>query len=417
MAKIIPSSVTFERASDGTYHSDTGLVTTVASGVARFDYDPTTLAYSGLLIEDETTNICPRSIDYPNWDDLNVTVAADAAASPSGQQDADSITGSGVGSIFHYVNSPNSSAVAINTEQSYTWSIYAKADTHDIISMRISLDNSGSVYTTFDLTNGLAKVGGISTAADQARIVAYPNGWYRCEMVFTTGASDTTADPYVYLVDQYASPNGAYDATGDSVFLWGSQIEDGSLATSFIYTEAAQVTREKDVVYIDLDQAGINYNNDKSSIIIEYSGRFDNTQTGFPAAWFLTNNADNAQRILLRVTEGTETIGMSVTTNGTSYISNEQSITYPNFGGKHAARFRTDDIQVSRDGVIDLSRPYGGATTETQPTVIVSPDSERDRLFIGCQPANNGNRLNGHVKSIKYYNKPLPNKRLIALST
>jgi hypothetical protein len=370
------------------------------------------------LIEDQTTNLSRRSIDFTNWQLTNLLVAADDTVSPSGQQDADKLTATTrpTSTENSNVKRPDNQRITVTADSVYTFSVYAKADTHDVIVMRLANFSGGlgpieNFYAIFDLTNGLARTFA-ADGTDQARIVEYPNGWYRCEVVITTGATIDEIDPRVHFGNSYATVLAydaiTYDATGQSIFLWGSQIETGSLSTSFVYTDTTEVLRETDTVYVDLTQTGIDYNNDKSSIIIEYSGRFDNTGTGFPSAWYISNVDDNDQKILLRAYEVGSSIAMSITTNGTSYITPGESITYPNFGGKHAARFRTDDIQVARDGVIDLQL--------TGTVVIENPTTERNRLYIGGQRGI-AHRLNGHVKSIKYYNKPLPNKRLIALST
>ena len=57
----LPSGVVFTRASTATYFDATGTLQTATSNTPRWDYNPTTLALNGLLIEEARTNLLLNS--------------------------------------------------------------------------------------------------------------------------------------------------------------------------------------------------------------------------------------------------------------------------------------------------------------------------------------------------------------------
>ena len=53
--------VTFTRSSGGTYWDASGTMQTAGNNTPRYDYDPATLAFRGLLIEGKRTNLLLNS--------------------------------------------------------------------------------------------------------------------------------------------------------------------------------------------------------------------------------------------------------------------------------------------------------------------------------------------------------------------
>ncbi|MCX6217622.1 hypothetical protein [Spirosoma sp.] len=72
---VMPSGLTFTRASIGSRWNASGQMETIASGVPRIDYDPVTLACRGLLIELSSTNILLNS-DTLSTQSVTVTATA-----------------------------------------------------------------------------------------------------------------------------------------------------------------------------------------------------------------------------------------------------------------------------------------------------------------------------------------------------
>ena len=74
---VLDPRITFTRGSTGTRINASGNIESIASGVPRFTYNPSTLAPLGLLVETQKTNLLLNSqINGTNLSTQNVTVAA-----------------------------------------------------------------------------------------------------------------------------------------------------------------------------------------------------------------------------------------------------------------------------------------------------------------------------------------------------
>jgi len=73
--EILDPRITFTRASSATQYNSAGTLISVGSDVARFDYDPATLAPKGLLIEEQRTNLVLNS-DALSTQSVTVTAQA-----------------------------------------------------------------------------------------------------------------------------------------------------------------------------------------------------------------------------------------------------------------------------------------------------------------------------------------------------
>jgi hypothetical protein len=71
----LDSRITFTRASTATYFDQFGVMQTAASGVARFDHNPTTFESLGLLIEESRTNLLLNSATLSTQNVTVTTVA------------------------------------------------------------------------------------------------------------------------------------------------------------------------------------------------------------------------------------------------------------------------------------------------------------------------------------------------------
>jgi hypothetical protein len=145
---------------------------------------------------------------------------------PDGTTNADKIIATS-GNVAHNINRSGIASAA------YTFSVFAKAGEESVISLWL---RGASVRAEFNLVSGT--VSNITTTS--ARIENYGNGWYRCTVY------DSTAGTTAHV---YGRGGAAYAGNGsDGFYLWGAQLETGSIATSYIPTTTGSATRNADVI-------------------------------------------------------------------------------------------------------------------------------------------------------------------------
>lgn len=193
--------------------------------------DTATRVNSAGIIERCITNSALQSNNFSNasWTKSNVNIAG-SIADPNGGTTAFSMAGSSSTS-----NAKNiAQAIFSSTSDVKTFSIYAKANTHSFIQVKLQ---SAGVHVNFDLTNGTLSNG----ASAVGTITSIGGGWYRCQM--TTTAASTNTVGAVQLVDSLSAANNESSTTTNSVYIWRSQAQTGDFATNYIDTTTAAVTQ------------------------------------------------------------------------------------------------------------------------------------------------------------------------------
>jgi len=212
-----------------------------------------------ILVELSSVNLIPYSEDFSNSDwDNNGSILENEAVSPDGTQNAD---------LFYSTSTANGRrALEIKTiasGQYYTASVFAKAKNKDFIYFT-DIDNQvNSVW--FDIKSGT-----FSTPVEgEALIEDYGNGWFRCSL--TTQSSGVNGHCYIGVSDSSGSTLFTTNGT-DGVYLWGAQLETGSVATSYIPTSggnAAARTRAADGLEITGGDFSSFFNGSEGTFYIE----------------------------------------------------------------------------------------------------------------------------------------------------
>jgi hypothetical protein len=239
--------LTFARASVGTYYDENGVLQTASSGVARLQFDPVTGVSQGLLRENQATNLVTYSEDFSNaaWTKTNGSLESNVVIAPDGTLTGDKLVENTAG-VAHDVRRTLSF-----TAGTYSFSIYAKYAGRVLRLQLQSNNNSEYAVADFDLQVGTSSVSYTSPSGVSgvfAKIEEVGNGFFRCSVIATY--ANALSIVVIRTVPSVAfGLSGIYTGDGVSgIYIWGAQLEAGSFPTSYIKTEASQVTRAADTV-------------------------------------------------------------------------------------------------------------------------------------------------------------------------
>jgi hypothetical protein len=194
--------------------------TTTTSVVAGITNDMPRLDYSGgascpsLKLEPSRSNLIPHSeyIDDSGWTKSNATITTNSATSAEGVQNASLVT---FGSGGYILESVTTTKTIGSTE---TISVFSNAD----------------ISGTF-----LKYGGGTAAGTDVEGREVIGNGWFRYYVTRTFTEAETGSTQLLI----------AQSDVGDSVLIYGAQLEVGSYPTSYIPTYGTSATRTADAAY------------------------------------------------------------------------------------------------------------------------------------------------------------------------
>ena len=356
--------ITFTRSTTGTYYNSSGVLSTAAINEARFDYNPSTLAPLGLLIEQSSTNLLTYSQDFSNaaWAGLTsgVTVVGNNATAPDGTTTADTATFTGSSYRYQFINTGTITGVT------YTFSVWLSSLTgKDTIGVRLAGASTGS-------DNNFAL----------ATLTTTPT---RITVTRTFTSSDTQV---IVGLDNRAAVVGGNQTTGN-VIVWGAQLEALAFSTSYIPTTSAQVTRAAD----NASMTGTNF----SSWYNTAEGTFYSdvaSTNGTNSRAFSTDDGSTSNQIVIGY--DTSRVRINNVDVGNFYVG--IVIT-----GKRTISYAINQQAASNNGAVVSSTNNG-----TMPVLT--------NFRIGSSIALTG-ILNGAIKKIAYYPTRLTNAQLQALTT
>jgi hypothetical protein len=380
---------------------------TAASGVARFDHNPTTFESLGLLIEEQRTNLLTYSEEFDNaaWTKTNATITANTIVSPDGTVDADSISETTATGNHR----ARTASISVSASTSYTCTVFAKLGFGAARFLGIGLSATTDLTTgarrsyVFDLSNGTATTtGGATWTVVSGSATAVGNGWYRCQLTVTTDAAASTMFVSIGLSDTFSAATFASGYTGDGysgIYIWGAQLESSSFSTSYIPTVASQVTRSADAASMTGTNFSSWFNNAEGTLYSEASRPFAVPSGQFPRVMYISDGTDN-NRIANNYQISNAAAFIVSVANATQASLNPS--TTDNLR-KLAGAYTVNDFATSVNG--------GTVATDTSGTIPVV-----NQATFGSSPTG-GAVLNGHIRKLSYYPVRCTDAQLQALTS
>jgi hypothetical protein len=193
-----------------------------------------------------------QDISTVSWSKVRATITGTTSATtaPDGTYTAQKLIEDTTTGATHCTTK---SSTISGTGTTYTVSIYAKAAERTWLAIQAAGEDPNYITAYFDLINGV--LGSVATGITAA-ISNAGNGWYRCSITRLKQGTIYSAFGGAFCI----SPTNlgfSYNGDGTSgIYLWGGQLEVGSVATTYIPTTTVPVSRIP--TWIDVSRGGNN---------------------------------------------------------------------------------------------------------------------------------------------------------------
>ena len=253
---------------------------------------------------------------------------------------------------------------------------------------------SGTTYSYFNLASGTALTAGAS-------VQDYGNGWYRLTTApYTLAAGDLNGTLLFFMAegngDRSWPASGALNLTA---YTWGAQFEAGSVATSYIPTTTAAVTRNADVVSVSGAVSG-SIGQTEGTI---YAEIVNTLRTYVSFGYVVRVYADDNNEVWIRKEQSTNTY--TVRWRANSQDTTFASISVPNGASKIAIGYKSGDTALFLNG-----SQVGATNTDVRafsvgPNIIALGSTSFDAYF------------RDRIRAVALYTTRLSNAELAALTT
>ena len=384
----LDSRITFTRSSTATFVGSNGLIQSAAINAPRLDYNSTTLAPKGLLIEEQRTNFI-----------VNSTLDGGTTGSPG--TPPTNWTQSTVGTA--------TGTYALDTELAFTGYTYKTevATSGRLMALQIMTALANTSYylsVTVNITSGSEQIlnyFGVASLPVGTTSAYYFDGIpVASTFVPTTGrhtlAILITVAAIAGVVQIRMGVGTFFGATAAAnVTFRRPQFEAGTFSTSYIPTTASQATRSADVATMTGTNFSSWYNASAGTFVSQF------TTSNVSGTSTILDANDNTANESIRLRTVTTNPTFTVTDGGVDQANIDAGTVAANATYKMAGAYAANDFAASISG--------GAAVTDVSgaiPTV--------NQLQLGSASA--GNALNGCIRSIAYYNTRLLNSQLQALT-
>ena len=346
----------------------------------------------GLLIEEARTNLVTTSSGW-NTGATNVSFGGYTTA-PDGTNTGSLFITDATGNYSTNLGTVTTSS----TNQFVTFSVFFKKELARYATFKINKSSfDGRFWYDFDTGN----TGFRTHPSFENRTFSvedYPNGWKRMSISFSS--SNISGVFNLNVAPSNDEPYATYNRniTGDGtqgVYFWGAQGELASFPTSYIPTTGSTATRAADVASIATS-----------------SRKFNSSSGTFVADFSYTDNGNTNINYVLGGSSSARIMYNNAGSNTWNTFDGTTSTSIGAIDGNGA----THKIAVSvREGSSTSTCLDGTLTASASSSALMSNTISSTTISIGGGSASQ--RLNGHIKSIKYYPRRLSNTQLQELTT
>ena len=221
--------------------------TTDRLNVPRLTYQNGGGGCPSLLLEKQSTNYIIQSENFTTfWSFANLLYTANQAISPDGTQNATKLSdtnGTGQHRYFQYV-------LGSLTNQTLSFSIYAKQGTHRYISWGITDDSDYRGQVVVDLQTGtITDQNTVNATLSNLSVVSQGDGWYKISGTIAVSSNYSGGNAYGFglMLNSSSWSTAGYTGNDTNFYAWGAQVEQSSYPTSYIPTTSSSATRVADL--------------------------------------------------------------------------------------------------------------------------------------------------------------------------
>ncbi len=240
-------SLTFARASIGTYIDRYGVLQSAAIDEPRFEKD-------GFLVEGASTNKVVRNKEANDvaWTKADLTVTPDDETGSDGATTMDKLVEATTTAQHRILQ-----GVTVTNGANVTVSVEVRADERTKIALVVTVGGVARAVVNFDLATGSIlsgpsfSNGAAAIPLNPAQIIPRANGTFRLTLPVNLPSGDTAPQHRIHLLNDAGADNYLGEA-GKGLHIIRMQLEELEFASSDIETVASPVTRTADIANLTI---------------------------------------------------------------------------------------------------------------------------------------------------------------------
>jgi len=311
------------------------------------------------LVEASGKNEALRSAGFEvsgTWVPSNISVSTGTTAAftaPDGSTDADKLVESAVSGL-HICQQ----TITLTSGATYTVSCFVKAAERTLGRLRV-LGSGAATDLEFNLTLGTVSGG------TNPFIQNYGNEWYR---IGTTFAATQASNNFVIFIKD---ASGAINYLGDGTsgfYVWGAQLETGSVATTYIPTTTGSASRNADQIVASGALVSGLIGQTEGTMYAEFSVDFNNRN-----ADILSVDGGSASDGFFISLRSSSVVQLLVRTASANALIFQRTGAYPTGVNKLAVAYKNGDFAIC----------LNGTTVQTSTSSITMPSVSIIRANLG----------------------------------